>query len=197
VSGNRNLIAIGAALVLGLVFGAALSSRNDDVEASYTRRVSALDDRIASGLGGLEARLSAIEASVADIATRAGEAAAQGGETAKRFDSIDAALAETGKQVGALDGKLAGMAAAPAAAPAASGPGTMALGIGQAADIGGQRLFVSRIDPEAREVTLMIMRRGPAVLGLDESPLALGNGCSVTLDSVEGRTAHLTSQCGQ
>jgi hypothetical protein len=197
MSGNRNLIAIGVALVLGLVFGAALSSRNNDVEASFTRRVSALDDKIAAGFGAVDARLSAIESSVADIVARAGEAAGQAGETALRFDAIDAALAALGEQVDALDGKVAGMTAVGAAGPAVSAPGPLALGVGQAADIGGQRLFVSRIDPEAREVTLMIMRRGPAVLGLNESPLALGNGCSVTLDSVEGRTAHLTSQCGQ
>lgn len=197
MSGNRNLIAIGVALVLGLVFGAALSSRNNDVEASFTRRVSALDDKIASGFVGLDARVSAIEASIADIAARAGEAAGQAGETALRLDAIDAALAAIGKQVGALDGRLTGMTAAPGAAPAASAPGPLTLGVGQAADIGGQRLFVSRIDPEAREVTLMIMRHGPAVLRLNEFPLALGNGCSVTLDSVESRTAHLSSQCGR
>lgn len=203
---TRTLITVGGALVLGLLFGAALSSRNDDVEASFTRRVAGLEQQIATGLGALDTRLAALETTAAEIAARTGETAAHLGTLTPRLDGLDAATGQVGAALGtlgdrvaALGERLAGLSAAtpPTLAAPAADAGPMVLGVGETGVVGAVRLFVSRIDPDAREVRLRIVGRGDAAIGVAQGALALGNGCAVTLTGIEGGQAHIAAACGE
>jgi hypothetical protein len=87
--------------------------------------------------------------------------------------------------------------AAPAAETPTVGEDGLVLAVGQTGSVDGTRVFLSRIDEETGEARLMVVGEGPATVATDGEPLALGEGCALTLVGIAERRAYLGVACGE
>ncbi|MFN3614612.1 MAG: hypothetical protein ACK4WC_08635 [Rubrimonas sp.] len=114
MSENKNsTLVLGGALVVGVVIGAAIASRNDDAMQALSTRIAAAESGVAEQFEALKASLddSAAGEALAALDAKAAELAAQVAALTEGAGEPDAALSALEARVNTLAGQMAALVA--------------------------------------------------------------------------------------
>jgi uncharacterized coiled-coil protein SlyX len=133
---KNSTLVLGGALVVGVIIGAAIASRNDDAMQALSTRMAAAESGVAEQFEALKASLSdtaagdalaAIDAKAAELAEQVAALTAGAGEADPAVAALEARVNTLASQMAALVGRMNEIGAAPsgdapAAAPQAAAP---------------------------------------------------------------------------
>lgn len=178
---------------------AALTARVDEMAAAAEAAASATDsgaeetiaainDRVnqmANQMAGMIGRITDMAANAPEAASEAAQdgAEAVAGAATSAADAVSGAAESAGDAVASAAERLAGMI----------GDDGVALRVGQSADLGGTRIFLSRVGEE--DARLFIPGRGAVDIGGGAEAVKLEDGCTLVLVGGAGRTAYLRPEC--